>query len=136
MFDLDIGILCLNAGRISIGPVDLLTDTDVQTMITLNALHVVYLTKALINQLKNRKARSSIIIVSSGMSSMPIPGVSMYSCSKALVSNFGQALHYEVRDKIDVTVWEAGSTDTKIIQGTEKTFWTLSPSDSVNGYLC
>ena len=89
LFDMDIGILCLNAGRISIGPVDLLTDTDVQTMITLNALHVVYLTKALINQLKNRKARSSIIIVSSGMSSMPIPGVSMYSCSKALVSNFG-----------------------------------------------
>ena len=136
LFDLDIGILCLNAGRVSIGPIDLLTDADIQTMITLNALHVVYLTKALLNQLRSRATRSAIIIVSSGISGMPIPGVATYSCSKSLVSNFGQALHYEVRDKIDVTVWEPGSTDTKIIQSTDKSYWTLPTSDSVNGYLC
>ena len=29
LFDLDIGILCLNAGRVAIGPMDLLSDTDI-----------------------------------------------------------------------------------------------------------
>ena len=136
LFDLDIAILCLNAGRVSIGLVDQQSDTDIESTITLNALHVVYFTKAMLNQLRSRSARSAIIIVSSGISGMPIPGVSTYSCTKSLVSNFGQALHYEVRDKIDVTVWEPGSTDTKIIQGTDRSYWTMPPSQSVDAYLC
>ena len=89
LFDLDIAILCLNAGRVSIGLVDQQSDTDIESTITLNALHVVYFTKAMLNQLKTRTARSAIIIVSSGIAGMPIPGVSTYSCTKSLVSNFG-----------------------------------------------
>ena len=84
----------------------------------------------------SRTARGAIIITSSGMSGLPIPGVTTYSCTKSLVSNFGEALHFEVRHKIDVTVWEAGSTDTKIIQSSEKSYWELPPSKSVDGCLC
>ena len=52
--ELDIGILCLNAGKVSIGPLDLLSDKQVESTLTLNALHVVYLAKALIKQQLNR----------------------------------------------------------------------------------
>ena len=31
-----------------------------------------------------------------------------------MVSNFALALHYEVKDKIDVVGWEAGGVRTKI----------------------
>ena len=46
--DLDIGILCLNAGCVVPGPTDLVSDSDFERVITLNGLHVLYLTKALI----------------------------------------------------------------------------------------
>ena len=130
-------MLCLNAGRVVIGPFDLIPDKEIESTITLNTLHVIYLAKALLPQMLARRysSRSAIIMTSSGASSTPIPGVSMYSCSKALVSNFGEALHFEVRHKIDVMVWESGSTDTKINDGTDKSIWELPTKKSVEGCL-
>ena len=49
--DLDIGILCLNAGCTATGTTDTVSDFKFQQVFTLNGLHVVYLTKALIKQL-------------------------------------------------------------------------------------
>ena len=46
-----------------------------------------------------------------------MPGIATYSATKAMVSNFSEALHFEVRDKIDVTCWEAGPCYTNLGNG-------------------
>ena len=46
--DIDVGVLCLNAGCMVQGPLDLVSDADLERVFGLNALHVVYLTKALL----------------------------------------------------------------------------------------
>ena len=52
--DLDLGVVCLNAGTASEGPVDLLSDRDFETMFALNGLGVVYFAKALLPQMMRR----------------------------------------------------------------------------------
>ena len=37
-----------------------------------------------------------------------------YSSAKAFVTNFGQALHYEVKDSVDVMVWTPSTVQTNI----------------------
>ena len=82
----------------------------------LNSLHPVYLTKALLPKLLARNGRSAIIVTSSGLAGMPMPSVLCYSSTKACVSNFFSGLSYEVREMVDVMVWEAGATDTNFVK--------------------
>lgn len=95
---LDIGVVCLNAGCWVNGPTDLVRDSDFERVIGLNGLHVVYLTKAILPHLQSRDKRSTILVTSSGLSQISMPGIASYTSTKAFVSNFTQALHYEVRD--------------------------------------
>ena len=46
--DLDIGIICLNAGILIEGPSDLVADSDFERVFTLNGLGVVYFAKAIL----------------------------------------------------------------------------------------
>lgn len=114
--DLNIGIVCLNAGAVSVGPFDLIGDEQVEQQVRLNMLHPVYLTKALLPKLVARNGRSAIIVTSSGLAGMPMPSVLCYSSTKACVSNFFTGLSYEVRDTVDVMVWEAGATNTNFVK--------------------
>ena len=112
--DLDIGIVCLNAGILLEGPSDLVTDNDFGNVFALNGLGVVYFAKAILPKLISRKQRSNILITSSILSYISIPNIASYCATKAMISNFGEALHYEVKEWIDVTIWEPGTTKTKI----------------------
>ena len=114
--DLDIGIVCLNAGILIEGPSDLVSDSDFERVFTLNGLGVVYFAKAILPLLMKRKQRSNILITSSILSYISIPTVSSYCATKALISNFATSLHYEVKEWIDVTLWEPGPTKTKIFE--------------------
>jgi len=51
---LDIGVLCLNAGLWRPGTIDLFEDQNLEALVTVNGLHVVYLLKALSKQLMER----------------------------------------------------------------------------------
>ena len=51
MTELDVGILCLNAGCMVKGPTDLVTDKDFERVFGLNGLHVVYMTKAFLSHM-------------------------------------------------------------------------------------
>ena len=44
---LDISILCLNAGIEPLGPIDRITDEQVEATFSVNSFHVVYLMKVL-----------------------------------------------------------------------------------------
>ena len=48
------------------------------------------------------------------MSETNAPCGQTYSSTKALVSNFGEAMHYEVNEKIDVLAWNCAGVRTKI----------------------
>ena len=51
MKGLDIGIVCLNAGCWIEGPTDLVDDSEIERIIGLNGLHVIYLAKAILPHL-------------------------------------------------------------------------------------
>ena len=85
MEDLDIGIVCLNAGCWVNGPTDLVSDEDFERVFGLNALHVVYMSKAILDQLKARGKRSAMLVTGSGLGDISMPGIASYCATKAMV---------------------------------------------------
>jgi 17beta-estradiol 17-dehydrogenase / very-long-chain 3-oxoacyl-CoA reductase len=132
--DIDIGLLILNAGWTLMGPFKDLTPQEIEQTVTINALHPIYLLKALLNQLLARKKRSGIVITSSGLGSVPVPGVISYSAAKAFSSYLGQALNIELRSKIDVISFECGEVSTKLL-GNRKGFGVITPPKATWGCL-
>ncbi len=63
-----------------------------------------------------------------------MPGLAAYCGSKALVSTFGEALSFEVREYMDVTVWDCGHVQTKL-GGNYKGRTTLTPEEAVSDAL-
>ena len=68
--NLEIGVLALNAGVGSFGAFEDLTNEEVESMVSVNALHVVYTLKVCLNQMLERYAKSGkktgVVITSSG----------------------------------------------------------------------
>ena len=101
-------MLCLNAGLALLGPVDLVDDKKYETVWNVTGLHNVYLLKALVQKLLDRDKRVAVLFTSSMAAEMLFSGMSNYSATKAMISNYGESVHYELKSNIDVTVWEPG----------------------------
>ena len=114
--DLDIGIVCLNAGCWVEGPSDLVTDADFERTFGLNGLHVMYFTKALMPKLVGRGQKSALLATSSVLAHAKMPGIAAYTATKALVSNFMESLHFEIAHFCDVTCWEPGPCQTNLFE--------------------
>mmetsp|Transcript_20554 Transcript_20554/g.14797 ORF Transcript_20554/g.14797 Transcript_20554/m.14797 type:complete len:126 (+) Transcript_20554:414-791(+) len=110
--DLDIAMLYLNAGVTGYGPLEIMEPKEIQDIVTVNSLHPIYLGKALLSQIKSRKARSAIVLTSSGAAVRPLAGLLPYCSSKVFASYFARALHWELKDCADVLAWEPGETST------------------------
>ena len=52
-----------------------------------------------------REARGGIVVTSSIAGMYPFPGLLGYSSAKVFAKFFAEALHYEVKEKIDVLAW-------------------------------
>jgi short-subunit dehydrogenase len=134
---LDIVAAFLNAGSFVVGPVDLISDAQLEQIVTLNGLHVVYMAKILLERMTRRNveqegARSCLVVTSSGLANFPMPGIISYSSTKILVSRFCEATAEEVRSKgIDVMAWEAGGVTTNLNPG--KGFMNLTVKQAVSG---
>jgi len=96
------------------GNVQDLTDSEFESVIRVNGLHVMYGMKVFLQILAKREQRSGLVITSSGLSNFSYPGMAIYGATKAFVRNLGEGVHYEVRDKIDVLSWQAAGVRTKI----------------------
>lgn len=114
LLDVDIAILALNAGLQARGHLDLIDDQPYQDIWSVNFLHVVYLLKALTGKLLSRDKRCAVLITSSIAAHSRMAGVAAYPATKAAVSNFGEAIHYDLQKNVDVTVWEPGFIKTKM----------------------
>ncbi len=102
-----------------------------------NYNHVIYLTKALLPQLKRRAKEKKVGIMITGSSGANGvgPGLSIYSSAKRGVRLFGQALRFELKSyKIEVSVYEPGEVKTKMLP-TEVPIRTISTYQSVQGAL-
>ena len=71
-----------------------------------------------------------------------MPTISPYCATKAMVSNFTESLHFEVKEWIDVTCWVPGGVDTTIFNNgidggaNPPPKWTmLSAEKAVGGVL-
>ena len=76
MKDLDIGVVCLNAGIANAAPFRKMSHENIQSMVAVNALHVIYLTKVMHPYLEKRSyKRSAIVITSSSARSFVMTGL-------------------------------------------------------------
>lgn len=87
--DIDIAMLFLNAGYIAVGAFKDLTDEDIEQSCTINALQPMFTAKVLLDQMLARNHLGAIVITSSGLGSLPIPGCTDYSCTKSFASFLG-----------------------------------------------
>jgi len=78
-------------------------------------LHSVYLSKILLERLMKRPQRSAIIFTSGTGAYFPLPGGLTNGASKAMVSNWGKSLHYEVGHQVEVLVWNPMGIKTPVI---------------------
>ena len=104
--DMNIGVLCANAGMGHWGPFEDLANKEVEEVVSVNALHPVYIIKVLLQQMLDRakktNVRCAIIITSSGLGSLPVPGCISYSASKSFSSFIAEGLNFELKEWIDV----------------------------------
>lgn len=129
---LDIGVVCLNAGTMEMGPIDLISDKQLESVYTLNGLHVVYMAKVLLEYQKGRDVRSALIVTGSGLSRVVMPGILSYNSTKILVSRFCEAIAVELKPhNIDVMCWNAGPITTNL--NPSKSCFHLSLKTAVSG---
>lgn len=97
---------------------------------------MIYMAKIFLQRLKQRNKeqsgrRSCLVVTSSGLAKIPMPGIVSYSSTKILVSRFCQATAEEVRsDGIDVMSWEASGVTTKLNNKTGLMMLTVKPAVS------
>lgn len=113
-----VDLLVNNAGNVRAGRLELSTDEDVLSMITLNLVAPILLTKALIPVLRESgKRRGSIILgISSGIALVGMPFYSVYAATKGGLSQFDESLRRElIGTGIHVATVYPGATDTSMM---------------------
>lgn len=131
--DLEIGMLINNAGTGWIGRFDCQAPESHASMIRLHCEMHVELTARLLPAMKQR-ARGGVIIVGSMGGLVPLPYYAVYSGTKALLQNWGEALALEMRGSgVDILVLAPGDTKTGFqeVAGEMSTKWS-STEDVVN----
>ena len=83
----------------------------------------------------DRDKRSAILITSSMAARMVFPGLCSYSATKSMVSNFGESIHYELKQNVDVTVWEPGYVHSNIHLETPPSAMTMETDKAVSDAL-
>lgn len=124
--DLEIGLLVANAGTGWIGRFDLQAPEAHSSLIRLHCEMHVELTARLLPGMKQR-SRGGVLIVSSMGGLVPLPYYALYSGTKALLQNWGEALAVEMEGTgIDVQVLAPGDTETGFqkVAGEMSTRWS------------
>lgn len=97
-------ILINNAGIFSFSPVEECTETKLNRYIDLHVRITTLLSRS-IGAMMKRNGRGHILNMSSMSCWTPMPGIAMYSATKAYIRVFSRALHYELKDYgVSVTV--------------------------------
>ena len=103
----------INAAGLSIpGRLEDLTDSDVQTMVNVNLLGSLHLTKCLVPLMKKRK-NGHVVFVSSQAGQVGLYGFTVYSATKYALRGLAEALRMEtLAHNVDVSVVFPADTET------------------------
>jgi short-subunit dehydrogenase len=108
-------------------------ESTVEDIMLVNALHPMYLAKALLNQLLSRSKKSAIVVTSSIFGQRPTGGACIvYSATKSLARFLAIGLSYELDGKVDVLSWDCGEVATKMTKKKAGCL-TLSPDGAAKG---
>jgi len=72
------------------------------------------MTKVLLDQILARGKLSALVVTSSGLAQLPVPGVTIYCAAKSFASFLAVGLSYELAGKVDCMTWEASKMATKL----------------------
>lgn len=133
--DIDVAMLFLNAGFVRVGSFTDITAQEIEQSVMINVMQPIYTAKALVDQMLSRKHLSAIVITSSGLGSMAIPGCVDYSCGKSFATLLGEGLNYELAGKIDCMAWQSGKVATKMNGATADGSHCVTPKQAVAGML-
>ena len=97
---LEVGVLVNNVGISYAFPqwFDELTESEIQTLMTVNIESVVWMTRAVLPQMLQRK-KGAVVNMSSASAAPPSPLLAVYASTKGFVENFTKALACEYRGK-------------------------------------
>ena len=117
-----VDLLVNNAGNVRAGRLELTSEADIRSMIDLNLVAPVLLTRALLPRLRASAGqasadRASIVLnISSGIALVGMPFYSVYAATKAGLARFGESLRRELTGLgVHVTTVYPGATDTDMM---------------------
>ncbi len=110
--ELDVAVLCNNAGIATFGPVAGLDAEYERAQVRLNVEAVHTLTLAVLPGMVDRRG-GGILMVGSAAGNMPIPNNATYAATKAFVNTFSESLRGELKDSgVNVTLLAPGPVRT------------------------
>ncbi len=112
-----VDLLVNNAGNVRAGRLELTSEADIRSMIDLNLVAPVLLTRALLPRLRAGGDRDSIVLnISSGIALVGMPFYSVYAATKAGLARFGESLRRELTGTgVHVATVYPGATDTAMM---------------------
>lgn len=109
-------ILINNAGVVSAGLLEELSDEDIISQVNINVTGLILLTKHLLPMLKE-SSEGALVNVSSGLGYIAMPFYSVYAATKAAVKHFSEGMRRELADyPIHVMTIFPTSTDTPMME--------------------
>lgn len=111
-----VDILINNAGVVSAGLLEEISDEDIISQINVNVTGLILLTKHLMPLIKE-SSEGALINVSSGLGYIAMPFYSVYAATKAAVRHFSEAMRRELTDyPIHVMTIYPTATDTEMME--------------------
>ena len=111
-----IDLLINNAGVVSAGALESISDEDIVAQININVTGLILLTKYALPLLK-KSNEAAIVNVSSGIALIGLPFYATYAATKGAVKMFSEALRRELKDyPIQVTTLYPTGTDTPMMK--------------------
>ncbi|WP_374950880.1 SDR family NAD(P)-dependent oxidoreductase [Mucilaginibacter sp.] len=110
----------LNAGVTYFGRHTELPWQNFESILNTNVTGVVRMTNSLVNYFEQPEKEGSVMLVSSMAGYFPVPYQAAYSATKAFITAFGSALHYELKNpNFSITVFAPGGIATEMTDGTK-----------------
>lgn len=127
-------LLCNNAGVVTFGPMDGLTDADWQWVLGVNLFGVVYGLQAFLPRMKAQPGPKHVVNTASIAGMIPYEDIGPYVASKYAVVGLSEALRLEgAASELGCTVVCPGNVRTRIVQSARNRHADLGgPHDVVN----
>ncbi|CAI2375146.1 unnamed protein product [Moneuplotes crassus] len=103
-----------------------MNDTKIYNMININVTATAVITKIFIPKLLANETRAGMVIVRGYLCNFPCPTMSVYSATKAYVTQFSPSKREEYKHKIDVLLINTGSVKNNM--NIERQLCTIIPS--------